>query len=257
MFADSTLSIRTKAGFAMVFALLAANRLLAENRLSLRNVSDNLILVGFANTDPVAGIQFSVNGRGGITFRAFEGTERTSGTGWQIFQYLKDDSTLNVVILAPVRSSLPPGQGIIGRVSFNLDRGISADTVRVFLSRTEICDAFARILDLITEQLTWSTRESVAAGSAHFTLEQNYPNPFNPSTTITYKLSKPAQVQLVIYDITGRKVRTLVSQQQPEGQYSVKWNAVDDEGAVLPSGMYIARLKVSYEVATKKLLLMK
>jgi len=130
-----------------------------------------------------------------------------------------------------------------------------------------ICNADAKELDATAEQLCWSLRQNNQNASTSFRLEQNYPNPFsarggsafggNPSTTITYKLEKPAQVQLVIYDITGREVRTLVRQQQPEGQYAVKWNAVDDKGAMLPSGMYIARLKVNDEVATKKLLLMK
>jgi hypothetical protein len=257
MFADSTLSIRTKAGLVMVFALLAADHLLSENRLNLRNDSDNLILVGFANTDPVAGIQFTVNGRGGITFRAFEGAERTVGTGWQIFQYLKDDSTLNVVMLAPVRSSLLPGQGIIGRVSYNLDRGTSADTVRVFLSRTEICNADARILDLATEQLSWGTGKGVADLPSLFTLEQNYPNPFNPSTTIAYKLEKPAQVRLSVYDVAGRQVTTLVNEQQHEGQYSVKWNASDDGGSKLASGMYFARLQVDGHLAIRKMIFAK
>jgi hypothetical protein len=257
MLANSIQRIRRKAGFALIITLLASNHLLAENRFSLKKISDNVILVELANTDPIAGFQFSINARGGIALQAFEGTERTFGAGLAIYQYLKDGSTLNVVLLAPFRASLSAGQGVIGKVSFEPASGSSADSARVFLTNVEICNADAKILDVTAQQLCWSLRQNNENASSSFRLEQNYPNPFNPSTTITYKLSKPAQVQLVIYDITGREVRTLVSQQQPEGQYAVKWNAVDDEGAVLPSGMYIARLKVSDEVVTKKLLLMK
>jgi hypothetical protein len=267
MFANSIQGIRRKAGFALIIALLTSNHLLAENRFSLKKISDNVILVELANTDPIAGFQFSINAGGGIALQAFEGTERTFGAGLAIYQYLKDGSTLNVVLLAPFRSSLSAGQGVIGKVSFEPASGSSADSARVSLTNVVICSADAKELDATAEQLRWSLRQNNQNASTSFRLEQNYPNPFsarggsafggNPSTTITYKLEKPAQVQLVIYDIIGREVRTLVHQQQPEGQYAVKWNAVDDEGSVLPSGMYVARLKVRDEVATKKLLLMK
>ena len=237
--------------------VLQLQSIFAENRMQLKKGSDNSITIELTNANAIEGVQFSIQGRGGIAWGSYEGSERTTAAGLAIYQYLANDSTLNVVILAPVRLPLPSGQGIIGRVGFALRQGLGTDTVSVFLSRLVICDAEAKYLDVSAAILTWNRQESNEARLATFTLEQNYPNPFNPSTTIAYKLSKPAEVRLVIYDITGRKVRTLVSQQQPKGQYSVKWNAVDDEGAVLSSGMYIARLKVSDEVATKKLLLMK
>ena len=70
-----------------------------------------------------------------------------------------------------------------------------------------------------------------------FTLFQNYPNPFNPSTTIRYNIARSAQVTLVLYDVLGRVVATLVDKVQAPGSYSTQWNP-----AALSSGMYLYRI---------------
>ena len=93
-----------------------------------------------------------------------------------------------------------------------------------------------------------------------FSLAQNYPNPFNPTTTIEYSIPKvrakdfsPQQnVQLKIYDVLGREIKTLVNEKQLPGNYSVKFDASN-----LPSGVYFYRLQAGDFVATKKMILMK
>ncbi len=85
-----------------------------------------------------------------------------------------------------------------------------------------------------------------------FILAQNYPNPFNPTTTISYSIPKGSFVTLTIYDVLGRKVKTLVNKFQTAGNYKVSFNA---EG--FTSGVYIYRIKVGNFAATKKLVLMK
>lgn len=77
-----------------------------------------------------------------------------------------------------------------------------------------------------------------------FSLSQNYPNPFNPATTISYTISKDANVILNIYDVLGKKVRTLVNSQQKTGEYSIVWNAEDDYNNPVSSGLYFYRLSV-------------
>ena len=76
---------------------------------------------------------------------------------------------------------------------------------------------------------------------------QNYPNPFNAETTIRCTLSEPTQIQLVIYDASGRRVRTLVDKEQVAGQYSVIWDGEDDEGEVVASGIYFYCLETDEE----------
>ena len=86
-----------------------------------------------------------------------------------------------------------------------------------------------------------------------FILYQNFPNPFNPITKIQYQLKLNSKVELDIYDIQGKKVTTLVSDELPVGNYEVEWDA-----SGLTSGIYICRLKTNQKfIQTRKLILMK
>lgn len=85
-----------------------------------------------------------------------------------------------------------------------------------------------------------------------YTLYQNYPNPFNPTTTIRYKLPRRSAVQLIIYDIVGKEVTTLVSGTQEAGHQSVVWDATG-----LSSGVYFYQLRTSNFVQTNKMILLK
>ncbi len=78
-----------------------------------------------------------------------------------------------------------------------------------------------------------------------FALEQNYPNPFNPSTTITFAIQKAAIADVAIYDVLGRKVKTLASERLSPGTYSTEWNGVNDHGNAVSSGVYYARMSAS------------
>ncbi|HCT51713.1 MAG TPA: glycoside hydrolase, partial [Balneola sp.] len=82
---------------------------------------------------------------------------------------------------------------------------------------------------------------------------QNYPNPFNPSTTISYTLDSSTNVSLSVYDITGRKVATLVNGRQTAGAQEVRFDA-----SSLASGVYIYRLETATGASlTKKMVLIK
>jgi hypothetical protein len=85
-----------------------------------------------------------------------------------------------------------------------------------------------------------------------FSLAPAYPNPFNPSTIITFDLPEAGEISLIIYDISGREIKSLVSGHRSFGEHKVVWNA---EG--LPSGIYFARLTMGGFSQTQKLLLMK
>lgn len=85
-----------------------------------------------------------------------------------------------------------------------------------------------------------------------FVLEQNYPNPFNPVTAIPYRLSADTEIDLSIFDVSGKRIATLVNKRQTAGTYSVNFDA-----GHLPSGIYIARLKTNYGIKNRKMLLVK
>ena len=90
-----------------------------------------------------------------------------------------------------------------------------------------------------------------------YVLRQNFPNPFNPRTNIQFVLAEPGQVSLNIYNLKGQLVKTLVSGLYPAGSHSVVWDATDDFGLAVSSGVYVYELKVNGFVDRKKLLLSK
>ena len=85
----------------------------------------------------------------------------------------------------------------------------------------------------------------------------NYPNPFNPSTTITFSLPSEGVAHLDIYNLSGQKVRELVSDNLSAGMHEVVWDSRSESGMPLASGMYIARITAGSHVATQRMLLMK
>ncbi len=95
------------------------------------------------------------------------------------------------------------------------------------------------------------------ARPATFALLGNRPNPFNPVTTIDFTLSAPGDAVLAVYDVTGRKVRELMSGRMSAGTHAVMWDGRDDAGNRPASGVYLARLTCGGRTSTGKMLLMK
>jgi flagellar hook assembly protein FlgD len=92
----------------------------------------------------------------------------------------------------------------------------------------------------------------------NFELFQNYPNPFNGSTQITFSLKKQESVSLVIYDLSGKEVKTLLnSQGRTIGRHEVVWNGINNAGKEVSSGVYIYSLSTKDFTQSKKLLYLK
>ncbi len=90
-----------------------------------------------------------------------------------------------------------------------------------------------------------------------FELGQNYPNPFNPSTAIPYRVDERSHVSLEVFDALGRRVATLVDQDQPAGSYQAVWDASQTFEGAVPSGVYLYRLKTESSVKTRTMMLLK
>ena len=116
--------------------------------------------------------------------------------------------------------------------------------------------------DTITIDLVTDIDENNLKLPSRFLLEQNYPNPFNPNTTIKYQIpsqgrndnfSNLMSVRLVVYDVLGKEVATLINKKQKPGYYEVLWNPID-----LSSGVYFYKLSTENGFSqTKKLVLLK
>ena len=88
-------------------------------------------------------------------------------------------------------------------------------------------------------------------------LEQNYPNPFNPITNIKYQLASESNVEIAIYDILGREVKSFFYPMQSPGYYTIQWDSRADAGEKVAGGIYFYRMKAGTFTETKKMLLVK
>ncbi len=90
-----------------------------------------------------------------------------------------------------------------------------------------------------------------------FDLSQNYPNPFNSTSQIKVISKEQSNIQVVIYDILGKEIRTLLDKELPAGEYTIEWDGKDSNGNILNSGIYFIRMKASSFQKTIKSILMK
>ena len=90
-----------------------------------------------------------------------------------------------------------------------------------------------------------------------YELSQNYPNPFNPVTKIEYGLPEKGQVKLVIYDILGREVLTLVDGLQEAGYKTITWNGMNQTGRLVSAGMYFYTIQANDFRQVRKMILLK
>ena len=98
---------------------------------------------------------------------------------------------------------------------------------------------------------------NINVSANNFTLKDNYPNPFNPLTTISYELLTDGIVNIVIYDLIGKKIKTLVSGFQTAGSKNVNWNATNNQGEPVSAGVYLYSIEAGEFRQTKKMILLK
>jgi subtilisin family serine protease len=88
-------------------------------------------------------------------------------------------------------------------------------------------------------------------------LGQNHPNPFNPVTSIKFTVEKEGPVELAVFDLSGKKIKTLVRETRGPGEHEATWNGTDQSGSQVPSGMYFYQLITGGESETRKMTLIK
>jgi|WetSurMetagenome_2_1015567.scaffolds.fasta_scaffold92877_1 hypothetical protein len=92
---------------------------------------------------------------------------------------------------------------------------------------------------------------------SEYSLEQNYPNPFNPSTNIIFRLKESGDVDIKVYNILGKVMKSLLEENLPVGEYTVQWDGKDDKGNLLPGGVYFIQMNAGEYRQTIKSVLLK
>jgi ligand-binding sensor domain-containing protein len=146
--------------------------------------------------------------------------------------------------------------GIAGNQVISMAVREQGDSTELFMSCFDNTEHNYTGLTLMRVEKITGVETSNKKLNYSFRLSQNYPNPFNPSTTINYSVPATKKgavnVKLVVYDVLGKEVATLVNETQTQGNYSVKFNAQN-----LSSGLYFYKLQAGNFVATKKMMLLK
>ena len=142
----------------------------------------------------------------------------------------------------------------IGWVNDNCETVSGCDWVADSVDYTA---AFFNSMDDCIEACFLASNDVINQLPHAFNVYNNYPNPFNPVTTLRYDLPEDALVNITIYDIMGRIVRTLINNQQNAGFKSIQWNATNDAGSPLSAGLYLYKIQADYLVQTRKMVLLK
>lgn len=124
-----------------------------------------------------------------------------------------------------------------------------------FLDGNSIC---TRVKELGVFRLVYdANQEHITAIPKTYQLFQNYPNPFNPETMIKYDLPNSGHVTIMVYNVLGQKVKTLVDEHRDTGHHSVNWDGKDEQGEEVASGIYFYKIKIPGFEKTKKMVLLK
>jgi len=105
--------------------------------------------------------------------------------------------------------------------------------------------------------LDLSQIQNEASMPGSYSLLQNYPNPFNSTTTLRYDLAGHSNVNIIIYDMLGREVKTLINQTQDAGFKSIQWDGTNDYGKQVSAGVYLYRIQAGEYMQTKKMVFLK
>ena len=123
----------------------------------------------------------------------------------------------------------------------------------------EVSDEEFTVISQAGEFVLSNTLLSIDSGiiPGVFALHQNYPNPFNPVTSLRYDLPEDGLVNITIYDMMGRIVKTLVNSSQTAGYKSISWNAANDRNESVSAGLYLYTIQAGEFRQTKKMVLLK
>ena len=255
--------------------LMIAGSLFAANTLNISSVGDDsagnaTFTLGYSFDVDVAGFQFDLLSDGLFTLTGAEGgacdaagfmvSTNESGRviGFSLTGAVIAAGSGDFITLTGTYDTANSGMVVTLRAIEDCDSdgdpACDSDDTRMVLS-----DADALAVESSFISSSWTVGDGTLDNEQPlaYTLSANYPNPFNPSTTINYSIASAGEVSIVVYDMMGRHIRTLVSDFATPGSYNVVWDAKNDDGLSVSAGMYVYKMISGDFVEVNKMLLVK
>ncbi len=210
---------------------------------SIRNTSLRFIAssseidVRLTNEETIAALRFEVTYDRKSSYKAPELAERVQ----HLNNYINfQDNVVTFVFLDIDGKGIPPGNGTIIKIPRENDQGFDVSAVYATSRSGGISEIGYTILNDLAED------ESII-------LEQNDPNPFSGRTRLDFSIPSASKTKLMIYDVGGALVRTLVDTRMESGSHSVEWDGCDDSGKPVESGIYLYKLYAGVYSVTRKM----
>ena len=224
--------------FALVLSTILVSSIFAGTSVGLSKAPNEIsptLNVQIHSDKDVYGIQFDVIYNSSEL--SIESSDITSPLNIDVYSKVKEDGLLRVVMFDVNGNKLhSENQSFSDIITLPFTTLNSKDVSTLVEFDNVIVAGFnGADLEASFDNLTVDVYESIPSVT---TLSKNYPNPFNPSTTIEYSVSNRGHVSLVVYDLNGAEVKTLVNEFKSESNYSVNWDGKNNSGQSVASGQY-------------------
>jgi len=253
---DATLILQYVVGLIDELPYIPDNQYLATGDLTM---SDQ-------GADPGMLVEIPINISNGSNIYGFTGTINYDHTILNYDTLLLSDYLEGYLVAF---NELSPGEIKIAASGNNPDGETGVFSTLVFY----VTNAFTEETSISITNLIWNEGEIIELAAEMsityglgidgiaipdvYALHQNYPNPFNPTTQIKYDLPEDAMVNITIFDVMGRSIKSLVNMTQSAGYRSIQWDATNNLGEPVSAGMYIYMIQAGGFRQTKKMVLLK
>jgi hypothetical protein len=257
--------------------LLAAGQSVVVGKLAGNTDRTVTVPLEVTNQDNLTALDIPLKYSEGVTLKEvrFENT-RVSYFDLKVARIDPQNRTVVIGLLpqtSPTRKpDLAAGTGVVANLIFEVDdpsvSAINLETVKLENPHHSLTfvyhqvDASGKVVGQRREEPEFNSVSASLSGVGanlpqQYDLGQNYPNPFNPTTEIEFALPKGGQVNLVVYNVLGQEVKTLVNGQMDAGSHKVQWDGTNSQGQSVSSGIYFYRLSAEQYNATRKMLMLK
>lgn len=219
--------------------------------LDLQINSDRTLEVILSADGAVRGLQFTIE-NDQKSLELSSASIAGSNTSTELASHVNDDNSTTYIVYRTDGLALDLSVEALVRISLQTNRRLN-QTANLQLSGSQVADMQGNLVPVVEK----STVYDLAGVPTVYALHQNFPNPFNPTTDIQFDLPDDGMVQLMIYNITGQQIRTLISDNMEAGFHKVRWNGMNDLNQSVATGVYFYQLTAGDFHATKKMVILK